>query len=415
MPATSSDIAIVGAGVVGLSVTHALRERGVDVTCFDHGEPGQGQSAGSSRVFRHHVGTPELAALAVESRSAWQDWSERAGEPLLRQDGWVRLGGDRAADLALLTGAGIPATELDPDEAIARMPVIARPERPLLLDPLGGATRTDATIAALVRWTAPSLRRARVLEVEADGDAVLLRTDRGEHRCARCLVCAGTGTDRLAAGAGLPIAQHRRVHGRLTFRRRRGIGAPMPSWSDRSGDHGEAAYGLAPDPETYAVGIAALDAYPEGPPESEDVPPGTDLREPFARIVAYVARRSPASTPSRSARSSATRRRSTAATTTPSRCGARARSRRSPAATSSSSRPCSAPGWRPRSSTSPWRSGRSARDPSKALDRPAADAPHSTRARRHRHRGRDRPVLRVDVRHRPRRALPPRRRRPHAS
>jgi sarcosine oxidase len=288
VPATSSDIAIVGAGIVGLSVTHALRERGTDVTCFDHGEPGQGQSAGSSRVFRHHVGTPELAALAVESRAAWEDWSQRAGEPLLRQDGWVRLGGDRAADLALLEGVGIPAVELDPDEAVARMPVIARPDGPVLLDPLAGATRTDATIAALVRWTAPSLRRARVLEVAADGDAVLLRTDRGEHRCARCLVCAGTGTDRLAAGAGVPIAQARRVHGRLTFRRRRGIGAPMPSWSDRSGTHGELAYGLAPDPETYAVGIAALDAYPEGPPESEAVPPGTDLREPFRRIVAYV-------------------------------------------------------------------------------------------------------------------------------
>ncbi len=158
----------------------------------------------------------------------------------------------------------------------------------MLLDPLGGATRTDATIAALVRWTGPSLRRSRVLEVEGDGDAVALGTDGGEHRCARCLICAGAGTDRLAARAGLPVAQRRRVHGRLTFRRRRGIGAPMPSWSDRSGAHGEAAYGLAPDPETYAVGIAALDAYPEGQPESEDVPAGTDLREPFARIVAYV-------------------------------------------------------------------------------------------------------------------------------
>ena len=70
MPATSSDIAIVGAGIVGLSVTHALRERGMEVTCFDHGEPGQGQSAGSSRVFRHHVGTPELAALAAIAEHA---------------------------------------------------------------------------------------------------------------------------------------------------------------------------------------------------------------------------------------------------------------------------------------------------------------------------------------------------------
>src|SRR4051812_9213032 len=288
MPATSSEIAVVGAGIVGLSVTNALRERGVDVTCFDHGEPGQGQSAGSSRVFRHHVGTSALAALAVEARGAWERWSQRAGEPLLRQDGWVRAGGERAADLALLRDAGIPATELDPDEAVTRMPVIARPELPLLLDPLGGATRTDATIAALVRWTEPSLRRARVLEVEADGDAVLLRTDRGEHRCARCLICAGPGTDRLAARAGLPIAQRRRVHGRLTFRRRRGIGAPRPPGGARSGAHGGGAYGAPPAPEPYAVGTAARDAYPEGPPESEDAPAGTDLREPFARIVAYV-------------------------------------------------------------------------------------------------------------------------------
>jgi sarcosine oxidase len=288
VPATMSDVAVVGAGVVGLSVTHVLRERGVDVVCFDHGEPGQGQSAGSSRIFRHHVGTPELAALAVEARAAWEDWSARAGEPLLLQDGWVRLGGDRVADLALLRNAGIPAIEVDPDEAYAQMPVISRPDAPLLLDPLGGATRTDATIAALVRWTAPSLRRARVLAVARDGDAVLLRTDQGEHGCARCLICAGTGTDRLATGMGIAVAQHRRVHGRLTFRRRRGMGAPMPSWSDRSGAYGESAYGLAPDPETYAVGIAALDAYPEGPPESEAVAPGTDLREPFRRIVAYV-------------------------------------------------------------------------------------------------------------------------------
>jgi sarcosine oxidase len=288
VPATMSDVAVVGAGVVGLSVTHVLRERGVDVVCFDHGEPGQGQSAGSSRIFRHHVGTPELAALAVEARAAWEDWSARASEPLLLHDGWVRLGGDRVADLALLRNAGIPAIEVDPDEAYAQMPVISRPDAPLLLDPLGGATRTDATIAALVRWTAPSLRRARVLAVARDGDAVLLRTDQGEHGCARCLICAGTGTDRLATGMGIAVAQHRRVHGRLTFRRRRGIGAPMPSWSDRSGAYGESAYGLAPDPENYAVGIAALDAYPEGPPESEAVAPGTDLREPFRRIVAYV-------------------------------------------------------------------------------------------------------------------------------
>jgi len=288
VPDTRSEIAVIGAGVVGLAVTHALRERGIDVVCLEAGEPGQGQSTGAARVFRHHVGTPELAALAVEARAAWDAWSQRAGVPLLLGDGWVRLGGDRAADLALLRGAGIPATELDPDEAVARMPVIARPAEPLLLDPLGGVTRADATIAALVRWVGPAMRRTRVLSVAADGGAAVLRTADGTHTCRRCLICAGAATDTLAAGAGLPVVQHRRVHLRLTFRRGRADGAPLPAWSDRSGAYGELAYGVPTGPDSYALGIAALDAYPEAAPGSAEVAPDTDVSEARRRIVAYV-------------------------------------------------------------------------------------------------------------------------------
>jgi sarcosine oxidase len=294
MARTSSEVAVVGAGIVGLSVTHALRERGVDAVCFDGDEPGQAQSGGASRVFRHHIGTPALAALAVEARSAWDAWSERAGERLLLGDGWVRLGGDRAADLALLRGVGVPATELAPDQALARMPVIARPADPLLLDPLGGSTRTGETIAALVRWIGPALIRSRVHIIEREGASASLRTDAGTHTADVCVICAGAATDRLAREAGLPdVAQERRVHLRLTFRRRTGIGLPLPSWSDRSGIHGEVSYGLAPDGDTYSVGISALDAYPAPPPGADAVPPDTDVRQAQERIVAYVARAFP--------------------------------------------------------------------------------------------------------------------------
>jgi sarcosine oxidase len=286
MQRTASEVAVVGAGIVGLSAAHALRERGVDVACLEASEPGQGQSAGSSRIFRHLLATPELAALAAESRPAWDAWSERAGEPLLRTDGWLRLGGDRAADLALLRGAGVPATELEPDEALARMPLIARPPQPLLLDPLGGHTRVEPTIAALVRWIGPALRRARVEAVTPDGDGVALRTSEGVHTCDRCLICAGPGTDRLASGLG--VTQHRRVHLRLTFRRRTAGDAPLPAWSDRSGAYGELTYGLPAEPGTYALGIASLEAYPEAPAGSDAVPPGADLSGARDRIIAYA-------------------------------------------------------------------------------------------------------------------------------
>ena len=284
----SSDVAVIGAGIVGLSVTHALLERGVDVVCLDDAEPGQGQSAGPARIFRHCLATPELAALAIEARAAWDGWSQRAGERLLLTDGWLRLGGDRAADLAFLRDAGIPATELEPDGAVARMPVIARPDGPLLFDPLAGATRTDATIAALTRWVGSALRRARVERVDADGGSAVLRTTDGTHTCAQCLICAGPGTDRLAATAGLRIVQHRRAHLRLTFRRRTGVGAALPSWSDRSGIHGELVYGVPTDGETYGLGISSLDAYPEGAPGTDAVAPGTDLSDARRRIVAYA-------------------------------------------------------------------------------------------------------------------------------
>ena len=288
MSTTNSEVAVIGAGIVGLSVTHALLERGVDAVCFDGAEPGQAQSGGASRVFRHHIGTPELSALAVEARSAWDAWSERAGERLLLADGWVRLGGDRDADLALLHGAGVPATELDPAAALQRMPVIAEPAAPLLLDPLGGSTRTRETIAALVRWIGPALRRTQVHIIEA-GERASLRTAHGTHTADLCVICAGASTDRLAQEAGLPgVAQERRVHLRLTFRRRTGIGVPLPSWSDRSGVHGEVAYGLAPDDGSYSVGISALDAYPAPPPGAGEVPPGTDVSAARERILAYV-------------------------------------------------------------------------------------------------------------------------------
>jgi sarcosine oxidase len=291
---TSSEVAVVGAGIVGLSVTHALLERGVDAVCVEGDEPGQAQSGGASRVFRHHVETPELAALAVEARTAWEAWSRRAGERLLLGDGWLRLGGDRAADLELLRGAGVSAVELDPDEALARMPVIARPAEPLLLDPLAGSTRTGETIAALVRWVGPALRRSRVHIIESDGGTASLRTADGTHTAGVCVICAGAATDRLARDAGLPgVAQERRVHLRLTFRRRTGAGLPLPSWSDRSGVHGERSYGLAPDDETYSVGISALDAYPAPPAGADAVPEDIDVGAARERILAYVRRAFP--------------------------------------------------------------------------------------------------------------------------
>ncbi|EID17575.1 putative oxidoreductase [Mycobacterium xenopi RIVM700367] len=69
----STDVGVIGAGIVGLATAYALVERGVSVSVYERGVPGQGQSGGESRIFRHVHDDPRLVALAKRSRSIWEE------------------------------------------------------------------------------------------------------------------------------------------------------------------------------------------------------------------------------------------------------------------------------------------------------------------------------------------------------
>jgi sarcosine oxidase len=282
------DVAVVGAGIVGLAATDALLRRGASVVCLDAGAPGHGQSAGVARGFRHFHTDPALMRLAVRSRAGWRRLEERAGVELLERGGMVRLGADVEPEIAALREIGVEARVLDPGEAQARMPWLAPEAGPLLLDPDAGALRARAAIAALTALAGDTLRLARVDAIEAAPRGVRLRTAAGEVRCTRCLVCAGAGTERLVAPLGIAIARERRAAFRLTFSARPPAARPAPVWSDRSGRFGAGAYGAPEGPDRYAVGLVAALPAVEGP-DAEGVPAAAvDMRAARRRLVAYV-------------------------------------------------------------------------------------------------------------------------------
>ena len=72
MSALSTEVAVVGGGITGLSTAYALQRRGVDYVCFEAALPGSGQSAGRTRVFRHGHDDERLVRLAVRARAEWE-------------------------------------------------------------------------------------------------------------------------------------------------------------------------------------------------------------------------------------------------------------------------------------------------------------------------------------------------------
>jgi sarcosine oxidase len=242
---------------------------------LERAEPGAGQSAGVARGFRHLHATRAQIERAVRARALWDAWSERAGEPLVGEEGALRLGGDVAADAARLRAAGVEAAVVE--TAGGRQPALAPDAGPLLWDPRGGAIRARRAVEWLCRELGDRIRRTAVASV-APGRA---ETAAGPLRCGHVVVAAGAGTERLWPH----VTMRRTVHLRVTFECSPGAAA---TWADRSGRFGAATYGVADGPRRYALGLAELDAQPAPPEPVESVPGGVDLDPVRDRVHAYA-------------------------------------------------------------------------------------------------------------------------------
>ena len=71
------DVAIVGGGVNGLALAHALASRhGIrDVAVFERGYIGQGASGRNTQVVRANYNTPETVPLYKRSLALWRNLS----------------------------------------------------------------------------------------------------------------------------------------------------------------------------------------------------------------------------------------------------------------------------------------------------------------------------------------------------
>lgn len=261
----NADVVVVGAGVLGLATTLALRQAGADVLCLEANAPGCAQSAGQTRIFRHSYTRPEIVELAATARRGWDQWSQDWGTTLIEPTGSLLVPEDLDRDAATLRTTGVPFTLLDPHDEERAIPWRkARADRPALFETSAGTIRAARTIAGLRDGVGDALQIATAYDIQPQlTGEVVVRANDVMVRAGMVLICAGADTARLAATAGVtvPVVDH--PHSRAVFRLRdHSLDAmAVPSFRDKA-EHPLGAiytYGVPVGPHEVAIGLEPPD------------------------------------------------------------------------------------------------------------------------------------------------------------
>ena len=79
MEKNSAEALVIGAGIVGSSITHYLSEKGVGVTLLDKGSIAGGATGKATAVIRMHYTNPWDSAMAKIGGDVYSNWGDLIG------------------------------------------------------------------------------------------------------------------------------------------------------------------------------------------------------------------------------------------------------------------------------------------------------------------------------------------------
>jgi FAD dependent oxidoreductase TIGR03364 len=202
-PPERFDLAVVGAGIVGLGAALAGAKRGLRVVVIDRDAQANGASVrnfGFITVTGQERGT--MWARAQRSREVWAEVASCAGIPIVQQGLWMLARRPESVDVLkafLATDMAVDCQLLTPSEARRRCPALTAPG---LLAVLESTTElrveSREAIPRLAAWLTQSHAVSFIRSTEVLGiDMPTLRTSRGDLNADRVAVCAGDDFNTL--------------------------------------------------------------------------------------------------------------------------------------------------------------------------------------------------------------------------
>ena len=229
-PVVEADVAIIGAGIIGICTAYELARDGVDVALIERDQPNahaSGNNAGSMHVqllaydfgdLSDAGGLPAAQTLPLQRESArlWPRLAETLGVDLeISLTGGLMVA-ETEAQIAKLAGkAELEARFGTAVEVIGRDQL--RDMAPHLSERLVGAAYCaeegkisplkagPAVLSAAQAAGARLFRETEVLAIDRDGPAFVIHTDRGRFRAGKVLNAAGGWAAQVAAMLGVDL------------------------------------------------------------------------------------------------------------------------------------------------------------------------------------------------------------------
>ena len=212
----TSDVIVIGAGIVGLAAAHALLLAGNSVRIVEQSEPGIGQSTRTGGGIRLAHGSEMNVRLAQLSLPTWLDFEKQFGiDPHYQETGHLFLSSEATGGLAtqagLLESLGVHCDVLSKGEISLRWPPLDSTDFTVgnycktggYLDQhrvIKGFAQTVQALGAHLEL------RTRVEGILRDGDRVTgVRTSEGSFTSGTVVNAAGAHAGGISALAGLEI------------------------------------------------------------------------------------------------------------------------------------------------------------------------------------------------------------------